>query len=321
MNVIVVGAGLTGASATRALLDAGHDVTVYEFADTVGGLCADIAGERGYAQLFGPHHLHTERRDVIDFLSRFAEFRPQLLTVGVEVRGWVIPLPINERSADILGYRLTDAEIKAEVFENYSAKHWGREWNALPDLVKARVPGRNAGYDPRYSRAMYQYVPVVTWESVVKKMIDGARLVRAVWDLEDWDCKTPVVYTGHLDHLMDGQRSLHWLGARFNHYVDYSYSFGEYAAINVPDAGQSIIRRWDNSRFIGCRSASIVSTQTPRADGVALYPCFERERYADVAARVPAGIYPAGRCGRYEYMDMDQAILDGLSVANRIMEE
>lgn len=83
LNILVVGAGIAGATAARLLTDAGHDVTVIDQAGHIAGNCYDYEHtlngpekKRVLVQKFGPHIFHTNSQKVFEFLSNFTEWEP-----------------------------------------------------------------------------------------------------------------------------------------------------------------------------------------------------------------------------------------------------
>lgn len=72
-DLIVVGAGLSGASVARALADTSElKIAVLELRSQAGGNCADYRNEAGiFIHSYGPHIFHTSSQAVWDFLSQF----------------------------------------------------------------------------------------------------------------------------------------------------------------------------------------------------------------------------------------------------------
>jgi len=180
----VVGSGFTGASFARARADKGDRVLVVEQRNHIGGNAYDYWENGQLLAKYGPHLFHTNSQKVVDFLSRFTNWRPYEHRVAVEVDGQSIPLPINynsleqwfgtEGSAEILmdlrdhyGFdktvnilqlrednktKLLEAVadlIYKKVFEPYSRKQWGSHFENLDSSVMGRVPIR-LNRDDRY---------------------------------------------------------------------------------------------------------------------------------------------------------------------------
>ena len=101
-KIIVVGAGLSGATIARLLAENGRDVTVLDKRGTLGGNAYDYVDKNGIRiQPYGPHIFHTEDKEVFDFLSRFTEWNKYEHKVLANVKGKLVPVPFNLRSLSL----------------------------------------------------------------------------------------------------------------------------------------------------------------------------------------------------------------------------
>ncbi|MFQ5907134.1 MAG: FAD-dependent oxidoreductase, partial [bacterium] len=71
-RVVVVGAGVSGTTAAFLLCEAGHEVTVLERENSVGGLARTFR-YGSYSFDIGPHRFHTDDLTVLRFLHRILE--------------------------------------------------------------------------------------------------------------------------------------------------------------------------------------------------------------------------------------------------------
>ena len=62
-DLAIIGGGLTGLTAAYRLRNKGHDVTIYEASDTIGGLAAGFASSPSHEQMTG----------LVSFLAVFIE--------------------------------------------------------------------------------------------------------------------------------------------------------------------------------------------------------------------------------------------------------
>ena len=70
MNILVVGAGLSGAVIARELASAGHHVDVIEKRGHIAVNAFDSINEFGIrVHHYGPHLFHTSNEMVVDWLS------------------------------------------------------------------------------------------------------------------------------------------------------------------------------------------------------------------------------------------------------------
>src|SRR5262245_50592975 len=97
MTMLVVGAGISGATIARSLADAGYHANVMEAKGHAGGHChTERDHETGIMKhVHGPHIFHSDNEEVWDFVSRFAVFEPFAHTVNASVTGRLFSLPIN----------------------------------------------------------------------------------------------------------------------------------------------------------------------------------------------------------------------------------
>ncbi|RUU36818.1 FAD-dependent oxidoreductase, partial [Mesorhizobium sp. M6A.T.Ca.TU.002.02.2.1] len=97
VRILIVGAGVSGATLARSLADAGNPVRVVETKPHPGGHCHTKRDARTgiMKHVFGPHIFHSDDVDVWSFVSRFADFRPFALEVRASVAGRLFSLPIN----------------------------------------------------------------------------------------------------------------------------------------------------------------------------------------------------------------------------------
>ena len=75
-DYLIVGAGLSGASLARELLDAGKKVLVIEKRNHIGG---NIFTSNIYnipVHVYGPHIFHTDKKEIFDYFNKYAETYP-----------------------------------------------------------------------------------------------------------------------------------------------------------------------------------------------------------------------------------------------------
>jgi len=205
-DVLIAGAGMTGATAARVLAEAGLRVYVAEERAHSGGNCHDRPDEHGvFVHPYGPHIFHTSRQDVVDFLSRFTAWRPYEHRVTALVRDRIIPLPFNLTSLALCfpareARRMEEALVREhgkggqapvldlldsqdaclrdlarfvyeEIFLGYTQKQWGLAPTELDPRVTARVPVR-VSHDDRYFQDSFQHMPDKGFARMFDRMLD-----------------------------------------------------------------------------------------------------------------------------------------------------
>lgn len=333
-QVLIVGSGLTGAAAAVALCDDGFSVTVMEREERIGGLCADeIAGGK-YVQWHGPHYFHTDSDAIWAFMSRFAPMQERPHRCGVLVEGKVIPLPVTPKAESILQHGLTDEDIVSLVMRPYSERMWALPWEQLPETITKRVPRRSEVDGAAYFSDKHQGVLGCTYTEAIGKMLSCAEVVKGDYcnpavrlRFAGW----PVIYTGHLDELDAFQYGkLRYRGMRIEPTASLCetskvigwFTGGLYDGVRIPKGEVGgVIRISDLGRFTSL-GPGWICVEAP-AWSPRYYPSPDRDNLAMWAAykqALPDRVIPAGRAANYRYLDMDDAIEEGLKAAASIID-
>lgn len=315
MKVVVVGAGVAGAVATRILADAGHRVEVFESRGHVAGNCHDAWQNGVMVHQYGPHCFHTDKLEVWEFVNRFANFLPRGFEVVANTRLGLIPIPFNDVSAEIVG-DLSPEEIRALLFVDYSEKHWGVPWAEIPKSITGRVPQRRVGRDCRYHLDRWQGVPAEGFTKMFEAMLEGIP-VHLGCEEEAWR-KVPadhVVFTGSIDDYF--KRASGLLEYRS---LNFEYSLEpkrQHFQINECNRVNPWTRAVDHSHWLDQQvEQTVIAKEFPcEWDGTntRFYPKPfggnpERfQRYWE-AARVERGVTFVGRLATYKYLDMDDVV-------------
>jgi UDP-galactopyranose mutase len=233
MKVLMVGAGFSGAVVARELAEAGHDVTVVDERDHIGGNCHTTIDPRTgiMVHAYGPHIFHTDNEDVWAYVNRFAEMIPYVNRVKATAGGRVYALPINLHTINQLfettmspdaardfvhnltvqdiadpqtfeeqALKFVGSKIYRTFFHGYTKKQWGVEPSALPASILKRLPLRFS-YDDNYFNHRRQAMPRDGYTALIEGILDCPRVdLRLSCSAEDagtdWD---HVVYSGPLD--------------------------------------------------------------------------------------------------------------------------
>jgi UDP-galactopyranose mutase len=203
VDVLVAGAGFSGAVTARRLADAGLRVHVVEKRDHVGGNAHDRLDAHGVlVHPYGPHIFHTNAARVVEYLSAFTEWRPYEHRVLAQVEHKLLPIPINIDTVNgLYGLCLDEDTIQAfydavrearspirnsedvvvnavgrdlyeKFFRNYTRKHWGLDPSKLAASVTSRVPTRT-NRDDRYFTDTFQQMPRDGYTPMFQRMLDS----------------------------------------------------------------------------------------------------------------------------------------------------
>lgn len=212
MRIVVVGAGLSGLCAAVSLQEQGHAVEVFEVDEVPGGHCRDILLEEYattaspgiYYHQYGPHIFHTDRPEVLCFLSRFARFRYYYHHVQAETALGRVPVPFNRISRrivrDIIDEEPNTSMIRELVFAEYSRRMWGVPLEQLPPEIVERVPGFVDTDECGYFSNLVQGLPEGGYAQMFDRMCEGLD-VHFGCGPDDWRKARAdlTVYTGRLD--------------------------------------------------------------------------------------------------------------------------
>lgn len=205
MNVLVAGAGLSGATLARTLADSGVHVSVIDKRNHVAGNAYDYVNEKGERiHKYGPHLFHCSKESLaVSFLSRFTEWLPYEHRVSALLKdGRYVPLPVNATTLETLfnvsfgneeatkqflnGLRIHDINptnsdelflsnvgpyVANILFRPYTQKMWGVPATKVPIGVGARLPVRT-DRDDRYFTDSFQCLPKEGYTEMVLKILD-----------------------------------------------------------------------------------------------------------------------------------------------------
>ena len=210
-KIIIVGAGLSGATIARLFADSGKDVVVMDKRETIGGNAYDCIDRNGIMiQPYGPHIFHTSDKGVFEFLSKFTEWEKYEHKVLAKVRkDKLVPVPFNltslfdlfpkdkaeriketlineiglDKKVPILQLKQHEsAEIRKfadfvykNIFYIYTMKQWGFKPEQLGEAVMNRVPVY-VSYEDRYFTDTYQYMPKDGFTEMISNILRHPRI-------------------------------------------------------------------------------------------------------------------------------------------------
>lgn len=205
-DYLIIGCGLSGAAIARHLSEHGKTVSLWERRDHIGGNMYDYVDEHGFlVQKYGPHTFHTKKKELYDYMCRFASWQDYKLTCGAVWDGKYTPTPFNfttidtffpvEKAAmlkeklkkafagretatvvEVLSYPDADIRAYAEyLFANdyapYTAKQWGVSPAEIDPSVLKRVPLRFS-YDEGYFDDPYQVMPEHSFTEFFERLLN-----------------------------------------------------------------------------------------------------------------------------------------------------
>lgn len=233
--------------------------------------------------------------------------------------------------------------IYENVFLHYTIKQWGRKPEELGGDVMSRVPVR-LSYKDEYFGDTYQLMPQNGYTEFLKKILDHEKIhlhlncdadERIKIDdgkvfFDDCSFDDAIVYTGCIDRLLNYRHGvLPYRTLRFD-FETKEWPFQPVSVVNYPNApdftritefghfypekqyAKSTIMREYPMEYVH-NSQQEPYYPIPATESSRLYDAYRKE------LNKAKNFFPAGRLGSYKYMNMDVAILEGLSLAEKII--
>ena len=182
-DIIIIGAGISGAVLAQQYAAIGKSVLVIEKRNHIAGNCYDYIDENGIlVSKYGAHLFHTNEEQVWDYVNRYANWYSWEHKVVAKVEGDLLPIPVNITTVNkIFGLNITSEEemktwlvenrepylnpangkeaalnkvgavLYEKMFRHYTKKQWDKYPEELDASVLDRIPVRS-NYDDRYFR-------------------------------------------------------------------------------------------------------------------------------------------------------------------------
>ncbi len=309
-DYVVVGAGFAGAvMAERLATDGGYRVLVIDRRPHVAGNAFDHLDDAGVLiHQYGPHIFHTNSQEIVDYLSRFTDWRPYEHRVLAQVDGKRVPIPINRTTLnelynlslatdeDAAAFLAARAEPVDEIrtsedvvvsavgqqlyrtfFRGYTRKQWGLDPSELDKAVTSRVPTRT-NTDDRYFTDSFQAMPAEGYTRMFERVLahPDIELMLGVdfADIRDRISYDALIYTGPIDEYFDHRYGkLPYRSLQFRHETVNCVQFQQVAVVNYPDEAVPYTRVTEYKHLTGQESpVTSITYEYPAAEGDPYYP-------------------------------------------------
>lgn len=355
-DVLVVGAGFAGSTMARQLAEAGNRVLVIDRRRHVGGNAYDTLDRDGIRiHPYGPHIFHTNGKRIVEYLSRFTDWRFYEHRVLAQVNGELLPIPINRTTINRLyGLNLDEKavgdwleqvrehrepvknsedvvlngvgrDLCEKFFRGYTRKQWGLDLSQLSAGVAARVPARTND-DDRYFADAFQFMPSDGYTKMFERILDHPKIEVQLGT--DYFTLRPhirvqhTVYTGAIDAFFDYRLGrLPYRSLRFEHEhlreVTWLQAVG---TVNYPN-DHAYTRITEFKHLTGQQhSGTSIVREYPQSEGDPYYPIPRPENEAlfkryEALAKDCGDVTFVGRLAQYRYYNMDQVVGAALKTA------
>ena len=260
MQILLVGAGLSGAVIGRKLAEAGHSCRIIDARSHIGGNCyTERDADTGVMMhVYGPHIFHTDDEEVWTYVNSFTQFMPFQNRVKTTSQGAVYSLPVNLLTINqFFGKTLHPAEARDFItqqadtsitdpqtfeeqalrfvgrdlyeafFKGYTEKQWGCSPTELPASILKRLPVR-FNYDDNYFFHKFQGMPKDGYTPMIEAILDHPNItveLDTTFTPDMAETADHVFWSGPLDGYFDyrlGRLGYRTLDfERFNHDGDY----------------------------------------------------------------------------------------------------
>ena len=309
-DYLIVGAGFAGSvMAERLAADAGKSVLVIDRRPHIAGNAFDHLDESGILiHQYGPHIFHANSQEIVDYLSRFTEWRPYEHRVLASVRDKLVPMPINRTTLNMLYDLELETDQQAEdflaslaepvdeirtsedvvvskvgrelyetFFQCYTRKQWGMDPSELDKSVTSRVPTRTND-DDRYFTDRFQAMPAKGYTAMFERMLDHPnitlRLGEDYRDVREEVSFDHLVFTGPIDEFFDFRfGKLPYRSLEFKHVSLEQEQFQSVATVNYPSEDVPYTRITEYKHLTGQEAPNTsITYEYPRAEGDPYYP-------------------------------------------------
>lgn len=352
-KVRVVGAGFTGATIARSLVDQDPDVLVeiLEKRSHYGGNAWDYFDSASGTRIhqYGPHLFHTDNQQAFDFLSRFTGWVRYEHQVRALVGEQFVPFPPNQETLSHLGIgagmsmdvgQIDDIRKRlVEIFiRPYTVKMWGRAMEDVDPKVINRVASetRLYTYDTNYFNDLQQCLPENGYTALFSSMLNHERIKLIVGaDATKWGGESDhIFWTASIDEFPSvytvGFDKLPYRSIFFHEIRVPVPSVLPTATVNFTDDGPyTRMTEWSKlpghrQRFRGKSVITLEEPCDPRDNhDEKYYPVVDdasRElykRYVEKLAEHHPSVTFCGRLGGFVYINMDQAVSHALGVVRK----
>lgn len=202
-DILIIGAGISGATLAERYASLGKKVVVIEKRDHIAGNCYDFINKNDIlVSKYGAHLFHTNDEEVWEYVNRFGTWYPWEHKVVARVDDKTVSIPVNITTVNTLFNESisTEDEMKAwldrnrvvyepakngeeavlnrvgtvlyeKMFKHYTKKQWDKYPAELHASVLERIPVRT-NYDDRYFSDKYQALPKGGYTKIFEKMLD-----------------------------------------------------------------------------------------------------------------------------------------------------
>lgn len=253
------------------------------------------------------------------------EFQEYLKSIQIQLEN-------TPKNSEEMALSRVGRELYEKMFKPYTYKQWDKYPEELDASVLARIPIRD-DTDPRYFTDKYQALPKEGYTQFVKNILNNLLItVHLNTDFEEYKKENDItqfkkiIYTGPIDEYFK-QKNLDKLEYRSIHFtkqvIPNTNYFQPNSVVNYPELKYPHTRIVEYKHFLNQKSdATVIVYEKTTSEGEPYYPVpTERnkilyEEYRQLAEKEEEekGVLFVGRLANYKYFNMDEAILNALTI-------
>lgn len=334
-DILIVGAGLSGAVVARELADAGYHVTVIDKRNHIAGNAFDYVNEHGIrVHQYGPHLFHTSNQKVVDWLSKYTEWLPYKHKVKALLSsGQYVTLPPNIDTANIVGQE----NIFKIFFEPYTKKMWGVDAKDLDPEIISRVKVRDDNNEYYFPSDSFQAMPKNGYTEMFKEILNHPKIKLMLGCEYKKNMYKDFIHTFNsmpIDEFFNySEGHLPYRSIRFHTFNIPIPQILPSVTVNFThDAPYTRVTEWKQIPGHSIRESHFTTLTVEEPcdyvdnDHERFYPVKDQQglnrlKYKKYEKLVPQNVTFIGRCGLYAYLDMHQAVSSALEVVKEYLKK
>jgi len=334
MKILIVGAGLSGIVVARELskCDKIESIDIIESRNHIGGNLYDYKNSKGVSiHKYGPHIWHTNDEKIHSYMSEFTEWIEYKHKVKALLdTGDYVTIPANQETKKKLN--TLNYDVIETLFRPYSEKMWGITLEELnPDIIN-RVPIRDDMNEYYFPKDRFQGLPKDGYMKMLDNMLTSDKItIHLNTKFQDFDATG----YGHIfnsmpidEHFDYSEGTLDYRSIKFHNMTIPNMNL-PVPCINFTDTNiYTRVTDWKNFPGNPETGTSDVTFEEPcdfkDNNMLRFYPLGDdtnKALYRTYSKMSKDNMSFIGRCGIYQYLDMDKAVKLSLHTVNLFIDK
>lgn len=333
-KILVVGAGFSGAVIARELAEADYSVIIIEKRGHVAGNAFDYKNKYGIRiHKYGPHLFHTSNLKVVNWLSKFTEWIEYKHKVKAMLsNGSLVTLPVNLETISLVGKE----NIIDTFYRPYTRKMWGVDIEEIDPEILNRVSVREDDNQFYFPDDVFQALPINGYSSLFESILNHPNIHLKLNTSYSRGMENDFLHTFNsmpIDEFFDFKvGNLQYRSIKFHTFeIPVPKAFPVVTVNFTHSDPYTRVTEWKNlpgnpidipyTTLTIEEPCSYSENNFERYYPVKDVAGINRALYLEYKNMTPENITFIGRCGKYIYINMDQAVSAALSIAGKFKKE